>query len=345
MIIKFWLDVRCTLPHAMPWRVGMGVLLAVVSLCPAASGAALPWGASDGFEACPQHAQSYPSDPAPAAQTQLVPSGAAWLLVCRYRGLNDPSPTYANTLGGTAIISDPARVASLTNQLNAMAQLVASPGTGAEACPADDGSSIVALFSYAYGTPDAVMIRPTGCSAASNGYLAVGLASAPGQQLVSSLDALTGCGELGFCDSDTLPSALAEEQRRMLLQELAPRRTASILPALLAHGDWQFTAITVSAGRLAINWYLLHSNPPTPRTLRLPALVANGHATVDQATTTRFTITLTRVGKQLLRHATGATLTARAVFTSASIIPPPSVGFTPDAGAPVKANKTFSVER
>jgi hypothetical protein len=57
-------------------------------------------------QGCPQTAPGAMSSGASGAQQQLVPSGAGSLTLCRYRGLNDPTPAYLNQLVGSATVSD-----------------------------------------------------------------------------------------------------------------------------------------------------------------------------------------------------------------------------------------------
>ena len=164
-------------------------------------------------ERCPEKAQSVVRSPAPGAQQQLVPPGALSVTVCRYRGLNDPNPRYANQLVGSARVADAKQVQSLGDQFNSL-----PPPSGAPAaCPADDGSSMLAIFEYSGSPADPVLVHPTGCSYATNGYTKGNVALKGGQTLRTELQHLTGCAsslENWWCNSDPLPSTNTSHPRR-----------------------------------------------------------------------------------------------------------------------------------
>jgi hypothetical protein len=142
-----------------------------------------------------------------SVQQDLVAPGAVSVTLCRYRGLNDPTPQHVNELAGSATVTDPTSVQSLSEQFDAL-----PPDSGpqhASACPADDASSMVATFDYPHAAPDAVSIRLTGCSLATNGAVAASMAFDGGQRLRSELTKLTGCRTTAsswLCNSDPLPT-------------------------------------------------------------------------------------------------------------------------------------------
>ncbi len=162
-------------------------------------------GAAPAQQACPQSAPGAPSSGTPGAQQQLVPSGPVSLTLCRYRGLNDPTPTYVNQIAGSATVTDPMQLQSLEDQFNALPP----PQSGTFACPADDGSSLLARFDHPNSPSDEVLIRTTGCSDATNGYVTASMAFNGGQQLRTELQNLTGCASSiddWLCNSDPVPT-------------------------------------------------------------------------------------------------------------------------------------------
>jgi hypothetical protein len=105
--------------------------------------------------------------------------------LCRYRGLN-PYPKRLRLLG-SGTVRAASKVAHLGAELNALKALL----TGPVACPADDGSQIVAYFRYRDGSRDVVRIQMTGCQVVSNGPVSRWAAIAPGPHLLNELEALT----------------------------------------------------------------------------------------------------------------------------------------------------------
>lgn len=318
--------------HHGAW-VTCALLVVALTVC----SNALAMGGRSEAAGCAGRVQPYPVGPAPAAESELVPPGATAALICRYRGLNDPYPRYANSLAGAATVTDSSTLHSLTDQFNALPPT--SPSGTAAACPADDGSSLVVIFDYASSAPDPVFVRPTGCSSATNGYLTANMAFEAGQRLRTELQHLTGCPsslEDWFCDSDSLPAALATEQRAFLRAELIVSGKRGNLRAIVRRNGYRFSARSVTAGRLTIRWYArnLHG---------VPVSIASGEETFNDALTKPFTIHLTSRGRQLLGEAITVTLTARATFIPAALFPPPSVAFTPDSGPKVEVARTFTL--
>jgi hypothetical protein len=149
---------------------------------------------------CPSKPSGLGWSSSPSAQQELVPPGAVSLTLCRYRGLNDPSPRYVNELAGSGTVSDQPHVQAFAAQFDALPPLgpiVPWP----MACPSGDESSVLAVFNYAQGPPDPVFASLTGCATATNGHVVRSLAFAPGQRLRSRLARITGC-HTALCDSD-----------------------------------------------------------------------------------------------------------------------------------------------
>jgi hypothetical protein len=156
--------------------VGLGFALLVVL---GASAGASP------VTSCPGSDRTVPRTTVAGATRELVPAGATSLLLCRYRGLNPYRKRFR--LLGSGTVRAASKVAHLGAQLNALKV----GGSGPIACPADDGSLIVAYFRYRDGSRDVVRIGTTGCEVVSNGPVNRWAAVAPGPQLLTELDALT----------------------------------------------------------------------------------------------------------------------------------------------------------
>jgi hypothetical protein len=118
----------------------------------------------------------------PRASTQLVPSGADSLLLCRYGGLN--AGPNAGRLAASATVKAAATIARLTSDFNAL------PRQRAVHCPMDDGSAIIATSGYANGAPDPVQVGLKGCRTVSNSRLTRTAISPTGAALVSLLERL-----------------------------------------------------------------------------------------------------------------------------------------------------------
>lgn len=124
----------------------------------------------------------------PAARKRLAPPGAAAIRLCRYSGLNAHPPL---TLAGGRLVRAPGLVAVLVADFDRL--LAGSPG--AVACPADDGSQILALLAYPGGRTVTISAGLTGCALVTNGSVhrtAAGFGSPPayGPQLVAELERL-----------------------------------------------------------------------------------------------------------------------------------------------------------
>lgn len=127
------------------------------------------------------------------AATRLVPGAPDQLLLCRYTGFG-PYPHPVGPLGfrllAHHVITSRARIADLAAQLDAL-----RPVTGAQACPADDGAAIIALFGYrsAAARADPVTVDLEGCSTVTNGHVV----REAGAALMHTLVTLAGRGTRG----------------------------------------------------------------------------------------------------------------------------------------------------
>jgi hypothetical protein len=122
--------------------------------------------------------------PLSAGPHALVRVGAATLLLCRYRGLN-PART-ALRLRSSRVVTDRAVVGSITAAFDHLPRQRASFH-----CPMDDGSAILATFSYARGADVAIRVGLRGCRTVTGPYLPVRTAISPGgARLVARLERL-----------------------------------------------------------------------------------------------------------------------------------------------------------
>lgn len=123
-------------------------------------------GALEASGGCPltDHPRATSSDP--RTRTTLVPGGPTGLTLCRYRGLN-PQPKRAGTLLRSRRIDNAAKIAQLASALSGLPPFPA----GGFACPSDDGSEIVARFTYPHAPVDPVVVDLTGCQGVGNGHV------------------------------------------------------------------------------------------------------------------------------------------------------------------------------
>lgn len=117
------------------------------------------------------------------ASSSLVPSGAIALTVCRYNGLNATALAPQFGLAAIGTTDDQTTVSNLAGELDAL-----KPTTGTYNCPSDDGSAVIAYFTYTTGVDDIVKVGLAGCNAITNAHITrLGL-DAP---VVGQLQALT----------------------------------------------------------------------------------------------------------------------------------------------------------
>ena len=198
-------DHRLTVISVLAWFVRYALLTTLLTaVISGLASTAFASRASAAAQGCPETAPGAVSSGSPGAQQQLVPAGAVSLTLCRYRGLSDPNPSYVNQLVGSATLTDPQQLQLSADQFNALPPFP----NGVFACPLDDGSSLLARFEYANSPPDEVLIRSTGCSSATNGYVTSSMMFSGGQELRTELQNLTGCAssiDYWLCNSDPVP--------------------------------------------------------------------------------------------------------------------------------------------
>jgi hypothetical protein len=112
--------------------------------------------------------------------------------------------------GGT--VSDPAILAGLVEQLNALEPIAPyplAPNEGPPSCPLRDDNSFVLVFNYPSGPQDVVKSGTDWCTTLTNGEHESSLTFSDSRTVWAELDALTGCGAgvAGFCDVDPVPAA------------------------------------------------------------------------------------------------------------------------------------------
>ena len=165
--------------------VAIALGLALLVVVGATTGAGATAGAVvSSVTSCPASDRTVPRTTVPGATRELGPVGATSLLVCRYRGLNPYRKRFR--LLGSGTVRAASRLAHLALELNALKVIPPGP----IACPADDGSLIVAYFRYRDGSLDVVRIATTGCQDVSNGPVSRWAAVAPGPHLLTELGAL-----------------------------------------------------------------------------------------------------------------------------------------------------------
>jgi hypothetical protein len=110
------------------------------------------------------------------------------VLLCRYRGVN-PNPDAAATLTTARRIRRLAAVRRLAHEFNALRSV--QPGGGVIACPADDGSKVIAFFRYPSAPDDPVTVNLRGCRSVTNGQVVRSALIDPGQKLLRHIEKLT----------------------------------------------------------------------------------------------------------------------------------------------------------
>ena len=123
----------------------------------------------------------------PQARSQLAPTGASAIRLCRYSGVNVQTRL---ALVSSRLLQSPVLVRELVSEFGRL-----PPLRGAVACPADDGSQIVALLAYPRGHRVTISVGLTGCELVTNGSVhraALGMGTPPafGPQLVAQLKRL-----------------------------------------------------------------------------------------------------------------------------------------------------------
>jgi len=100
---------------------------------------------------------------------------------------------------------------------------------------------------------------------------------------------------------------------------LTPSGRATKIGALLKHGGLTLAFSSFEPGRLVIQWWQVPPGAHVAKTGKLkPVLVAQGAAVFSGAGVGKVKISLTRIGRRLLAHATKLKLTSRVRFTPAA---------------------------
>lgn len=169
-----------------------------------------------------------------AARQRLAPSGAGAIRLCRYSGLN-AHPRL--TLVGSHLLTRPRLVGQLVSEFDQLPSL-----HGAVACPADDGSQILARLAYPGGRDVMISVGLAGCETVTNGSVhrtAAGMGSPPafGPQLVTQLERLAGRRSSGVTRSVVCDQAVAYRSLPAL------RRAASSVAVLAPTTSTRQTSI------------------------------------------------------------------------------------------------------
>lgn len=136
--------------------------------------------------AAPLKAGSYP--PAPAST--MVPATPSAARVCRYAGLNEPTPEGTLVKAGQVNSAELPRLVSALNAAVPMPRLMH--------CPIDDNSSDLVIFGYPDGHTVDVTVGLTGCNVVRNGTDVKHLTSTPTLGLLASVvGAPSGPGKPG----------------------------------------------------------------------------------------------------------------------------------------------------
>ena len=139
---------------------------------------------SSSLAACsPKTPAQVSANPWPRARHRLAPTGARAVRLCRYSGLND-KPRLA--LIQSALIRSPKTVSRLVAEFDQ----VPPPSTRPVACPADDGSEIVAHLAYRSGHSVRIDVHLSGCGGFSNGDVGGAGSGERASALVSELERL-----------------------------------------------------------------------------------------------------------------------------------------------------------
>jgi hypothetical protein len=158
------------------------IRFAIVVCC--VIGAVATCSAQAATPACPTRAPATLSANNPRSAQSLVPSGARWLVLCRYHGLNPAA--LAGRLERSAAVTAHTTLTGVAAELNALP----SQGNYVFHCPMDDGSEILAIFGYPSGTTDTVSIGLTGCQLVTNGRITRTASRPPGPALLATLGRL-----------------------------------------------------------------------------------------------------------------------------------------------------------
>jgi hypothetical protein len=140
---------------------------------------------SSGTSLCPAKLPANPLSSRPGATLVLVPAGATALLLCSYHGLNPPSQS--GKLDQARRVTGARELSQLTHAFDTLPKVPRGIF-----CPMDDGSAILATFSYSYAPSNPVSIGLTGCQIVTNGHVTRTASRTPGPALLAELTALVG---------------------------------------------------------------------------------------------------------------------------------------------------------
>ncbi len=133
---------------------------------------------------CPKDHAGPASSRAAEGQT-LVPGASNEVVLCRYR---------FSRLEGVRGLSGTHTIRRLSREYNALRR---PPKGHTWACPADDGTTVVAQFKYPHGSPVTVRLEVTGCQLVTSGSQVRWANPPPGPRLTRQLLRLTGCPREG----------------------------------------------------------------------------------------------------------------------------------------------------
>lgn len=127
-----------------------------------------------------------PLSPWAAARSELAPSGASAIRLCRYDALGVNPP---RGLAASAVVSDPSVVGRLTGELDSLPSL-----PRVEACPLDTGALIDLIVAYRDNKHGLlVQVELTGCAVVQNGSVdRTAGSTAAGRALLATIEQLTG---------------------------------------------------------------------------------------------------------------------------------------------------------
>ncbi len=167
---------------------------------------------------------------------------------------------------------------------------------------------------YAYSELTSVVTAVPQHSEASSSAPAPATPTLPQVQVLASSTAVASTAQL----------------RSLLDKLLAPTGKNAKIGALLEHGGYALSFDALTAGQLAISWYLVPKGAHLARAKAV--LVARGHVTISTTGAAKIAIHLTVSGRAALKHARQVKLTARG-------------SVTPVGRATIGATKSFVLKR
>lgn len=134
---------------------------------------------------CPGRLPTSEPSARPGSSQKLVPPGASSLLLCSYHGLNPAA--LARTLERSGHLDRGSLLTAIVAEFDALPASLGMTG-----CPMDDGSAILAVFSYAGPPTSPVTVGLTGCRIVGNGHITRTASLPPGPMLIAQLTAILG---------------------------------------------------------------------------------------------------------------------------------------------------------